>query len=111
MHAPVVQDLVLIGGGHTHLAVLKSFGMRPITGLRLTLISRNSDTPYSGMLPGLIAGHYSRDEMHFDLRRLAEFAGGRFMRDEVVGLDLATRHIHCRERPPVRFDILSINTG
>ncbi|MSR14182.1 MAG: selenide, water dikinase SelD [Gammaproteobacteria bacterium] len=111
MQTPVVKDLVLIGGGHTHLAVLRAFGMRPLPGVRLTLISRNSDTPYSGMLPGLIAGHYHHAEMRFDLRRLADFAGGRFMRDEVIGLDLATQHVHCRNRPPVGFDLLSINTG
>lgn len=111
MQTPVVKDLVLIGGGHSHLAVLKRFGMRPLAGVRLTLISRSGQSPYSGMLPGLIAGHYKAPDMHFDLRRLADFAGGRCMLDEVVGLDLAARCVLFRARPPVRFDVLSINTG
>ena len=109
--APVLRDIVLVGGGHSHVGVLRRFAMRPQPGVRLTLICSDTDTPYSGMLPGYVAGHYGFDEVHIDLRRLAEVAGARYCRDEVIGLDRDARQVICRLRPPVAYDVLSINVG
>ena len=108
---PVLRDIVLIGGGHSHVGVLHRFAMKPLPGARLTVICTDTDTPYSGMLPGYIAGHYAFDEVHIDLRRLAEFAGARYYRDEVVGIDRGAGKVLCRNRPPVAYDALSINIG
>jgi len=109
--SPILRDLVLVGGGHSHVGVLRAFAMQPVQGLRITLICTDAHTPYSGMLPGYVAGHYSFDEVHLDLLRLCVFAGARFVRAEVTGIDRARRQVLLRGRPALDYDLLAINTG
>ena len=108
---PIVKDLVLVGGGHTHAIALRMLGMKPLPGMRLTLITDSSHTPYSGMLPGHVAGYYDFDDCHIDLRRLAQFAQAQLYIDRAVGLDLANKKVLCANHPPVAYDVLSIDIG
>jgi selenide,water dikinase len=85
--------------------------MHPMPGVRLTVICRDVRTPYSGMLPGFLAGHYAYDDVHIDLGPLSRFAGARLYHDDVIGLDLATKTVRCRQHPDVPYDVLSLNIG
>ena len=107
----VETDIVLLGGGHAHVAVLKRFGMRPQPGVRLTLVTPGMAAPYSGMLPGLLAGHYTHEQAHVDLEPLARFAGARLYRAAATGIDLDARQVICPGRPPVPFDLVSLDIG
>lgn len=108
---PLVKHLVLIGGGHSHLAVVRSLGMRPAPGLMVTWISREILVPYSGALPAFIAGRYRPEDMFIDLRPLARFGGARLIQADIDSIDLDARVISLPRRPELSFDVLSLNIG
>ena len=109
--SPVFKDIVLAGGGHTHSLLIRQWGMDPLPGVRLTLVSPQALTPYSGMLPGLIAGHYSFEDIHVDLVSLCQWANVRLIMSEVTGIDPDNNTISLRDRPDLSFDVLSLDTG
>ena len=111
---PVTQkrkDLVLVGGGHAHALALRMLAMQPIAHVRITLISPASHTPYSGMLPGLIAGHYSFEQTHIDLVRLSEWAQVRFICAQVTAIDPVAQTVSVPGRPAIGYDVLSLDIG
>ena len=108
---PIARELVLVGGGHSHVIVLRMLGMNPIPGLSVTLVSPELSTPYSGMLPGVIAGHYQPDEAFIELGPLCRFAGANFITAEVTGLDTENQLLHMPGRPSLRYDLLSLDIG
>ena len=108
---PIARELVLVGGGHSHVILLRMLGMQPVEGLRVTLISPDSSTPYSGMLPGLVAGHYDKDDVFIDLVPLCRFAGADFIRGTVEGVDTASQRLLVQGRPALRYDVLSLDIG
>ena len=109
----LADHFVLAGGGHTHALILLRWVMRPDLrpkGL-ITLVSKNSTTLYSGMVPGLIAGQYKYDELSIELRHLTSQAGVAFVSAKIVGLDLIRNCLLIDDRPPLYFSRLSLNVG
>jgi len=106
--------LVLAGGGHSHALLLRRWLMRPWlrpVDTAVFLVSRCSTALYSGMVPGLVAGLYSREQASIDLRQLCRRAGVAFIQAEITGLDPAAGALHLQQRPPLRFDRLSLDVG
>jgi selenide,water dikinase len=106
-----VKHLLLVGGGHSHLAVLKSFGDAPAEGVRLALLSPSRHAFYSGMVPGVVAGHYRPEDCRIDLGALAARAGARFLEDSAVGVDPARREVITVQGGRIRYDVLSLDIG
>ncbi|HEY7696873.1 MAG TPA: FAD-dependent oxidoreductase, partial [Vicinamibacteria bacterium] len=104
-------DLVLVGGGHSHVQVLRRFGMAPRDDVRLTLIVDKPIAVYSGMVPGYVAGQYRREELEIDVVPLARRAGARVVLSPAVGVDAAAKRIRLADRPPLRYDIASFDVG
>ncbi len=108
---PIVKDVVLVGGGHAHALVALMWAMQPLAGVRMTIINPNPAAPYTGMLPGYIAGHYTRADMMIDLFRLARFAGARLILDSAVGLDRGERQVLLQSGRAIPYDLCSIDIG
>jgi selenide, water dikinase len=117
---PPQQHLVLIGGGHAHVQVVKAMRARPSSaahhnnGWHVTLIDVVAAATYSGMVPGCLAGVYTVDETLLPLQPLAEWANCTFVQDTVVDIDLEQRLIYLQNNarnPPIYFDALSLDIG
>src|ERR1700723_2401778 len=91
--APITTDIVLLGAGHANVEVLRRFAMRREPTIRLTLIGREPETPYSGMLPGLIRNEYSYLEAHIDLAPLVSLANARLIVAEATAFDPEARTV------------------
>ncbi len=109
--AEVRHDLVLVGGGHSHIQVLRRWAMEPVPGVRLTVVVDQPVAVYSGMVPGFVAGQYSADQLEIDVRPLAMRAGARTIVAAMTGLHADARRIDLAGRPPLPYDTVSFDVG
>lgn len=108
---PARKRLVLIGGGHAHVFVLRAFGRRPMPGVDLVLIAKELQAPYSGMLPGFVAGHYTLDACQIDLQRLGAYAQAQVIGGAARAIDRTKRTVDVEGYGSVPYDVLSIDAG
>jgi len=106
-----MKRLVLVGGGHAHLHVLKTLAAGAWPGIEVVLISPHARQVYSGMVPDWIAGHYRLDECAAALGPLAQAAGVRFVQDSVVGMDAKRRIVTCAASGDIAYHALSLDNG
>ncbi|WP_085316120.1 FAD-dependent oxidoreductase [Derxia lacustris] len=105
------KRLLLLGGGHAHVGVLRDFARRPVAGWELTLLSPSARQIYSGMLPGWIAGRHALDDCAIDLAALAARAGARRVIGSASGLDPAARTVRLADGRQLGYDLLSLDIG
>lgn len=106
-----MRRLLLLGGGHAHLFVLEAFVKAPLPGVELVLVTPTQLAPYSGMMPGVIAGHYRYDQGCVDLKPLCEAAGCELLLTRAESVDAAAGRIICADGRILDFDFLSLDTG
>lgn len=105
------HELVLVGGGHAHVQVLRELALRPIASVRVTLVADRAESIYSGMVPGFVAGRYRRDELVIDLRPLARAAGADLVVAAATRLDPVARRIDVAGHLPISYDTASFDVG
>jgi selenide,water dikinase len=105
------RDLVLVGGGHAHIQLVRRWMMAPVPDVRLTLVLDRPEAAYSGMVPGCVAGDYSADDLVIDVVPLARRAGARVLLAAATGVDAVSQRIELEGRPPIRYDVASLDVG
>ncbi len=103
--------LVLLGGGHAHAVVLRKFRDFVSKNLDVVLVNESPIHTYSGMVPGVIAGHYAAPDAQIDLARLARDAGAQFIPGRVLRLDPAQKKVMLEGGDALDYNVVSLNLG
>jgi selenide,water dikinase len=106
-----MKRLLLLGGGHAHVQVLRSMAREPMAGAMVQLVSPYPKAVYSGMVPGLAAGHYQAGDCLIDLRALADAAHVPFVQAAATAIDAAGRQVGLDGGDTLGYDVLSVDTG
>lgn len=106
-----MKRILLLGAGHAHLVVLRSLVEKPLYGARVALVTPHAKQVYSGMLPGILAGHYRRADADIDVAALAERANVELKQGLVERLDLNGRLVHTKEGRTFGYEVASLNVG
>ncbi|MEM9368281.1 MAG: FAD-dependent oxidoreductase [Planctomycetota bacterium] len=105
------KRIVLIGGGHTHALVLHELRSAPLENTELQVINPGTTAPYSGMLPGFVAGHYRRDELDIDLASLTRRVRAELIDGRAIAMDPAAKRILLDDGTELFFDVASLDVG
>ena len=106
-----MRRILLVGAGHAHLAVLRNFAKEALYGARVTLVTPLARQVYSGMLPGVIAGHYRLADAEIDIQALCRRAYVEFASGRVDALDLEGRRVRLDDGASIDYDAISLNPG
>ncbi len=103
--------LVLLGGGHAHAFVLLRLRKFVSKNLEVRLVTPGPRHTYSGMVPGVVAGHYAAADAQIDVARLARAAGVELIQGSVLSLDPAAKRAGLANGDAIEYDVASLNLG
>jgi selenide,water dikinase len=106
-----VKQLVLVGGGHAHVEIVRRFGLSPVPGVGLTVVDPNPRPVYSGMVPGFVAGEYRRDELEIDLPSLCRSAGAALVQSPATTIEAREGVVHCANGEALAYELASVDVG
>lgn len=106
-----MKRLVLIGGGHTHALVLNALRSAPLRDVAVSVINPGKTAPYSGMLPGFVAGHYDRGQLDIDLQQLCSWVGATLIEGKACAMHPSARSITLEGGQELAFDVASFDVG
>jgi pyridine nucleotide-disulfide oxidoreductase family protein len=106
-----VKHLVLLGGGTAHLEVLRTLVETPLDDVAVTLVTPYPWFTYSGMVPGLIAGHYGLDDLTVDLVALTGMARVELVLSSATLVSARANEVVCANGTVLPYDVLSIAVG
>lgn len=106
-----MTSIVLIGGGHAHLYVIKKLLIQATKLYQVTLVSPSRYQYYSGMFSGYIEGLYSEEEIRIDLKKLCERAKITFIQHKAERLDPANNLVFLDNGDSIYYDLISFNIG
>lgn len=122
MQSSGIKKLVLLGAGHAHVHVLAQLAQSRPADLDVTVVSPYPYQTYSGMTPGLVAGHYTAEDCQIPLEPLVKAAGAKWVQARCSGIDAAGQRVRLSPStrsqtpddilpPDLPYHLLSIDTG
>ena len=105
------KTLLLVGGGHAHALFLRQWHKQPVPGVNVVVIDPHKMVPYTGMLPGFVAGHYEAADLYIDLQQLTSAAGGTLVTDSVAHIDPEQKIAKTASGQVYQYDVLSVMLG
>lgn len=106
-----MMHILLAGGGHAHALLIRELIKNPQPHIRWSCISDHNHSPYSGMLPGVIAGHYQTAELMIPLQALCERANVEFMHGSITAINAGEKNVQLSDGRNITFDVLSLALG
>lgn len=105
------KHLLLLGGGHAHMTVMRDMQRFVDRGHRVSLVGPDAYHYYSGMGPGMLGGTYAPEEIRFPVAEIVESGGGSFIQGKAEAIDPQAGKVRLESGQEVGYDVLSCNVG